>query len=239
MIRGLILYYLNIKETHGYEIQRFIQLSGIDSWAKIQSGSIYYALAKLEKEENIRIVAEEGIGQRERKIYGITEKGKKTLHTEMLKELNVPITTVGSSKYIVEPMLATLNKEEIQSVVEHHIEGLKQQLQYWKEWKKTKADDSGNKLMTLSFEITIRSLSDQIEWHEELLRHLEQYMEQSQSLKQCIQSFDADRFERFNNITSAVNSIDFAQKLKEKIQKNPELAIQDLDRIIEELKESK
>ena len=76
MIRGIILYYLNIKPTHGYEIQQFINFSGIDQWVNIQSGSIYYALTKLEKEKNISILREERIGSRLRKIYQITEKGK-------------------------------------------------------------------------------------------------------------------------------------------------------------------
>ncbi|WP_235689849.1 PadR family transcriptional regulator [Clostridioides difficile] len=59
MIRTLILYYLNIKPTHGYEIQKFLQVSGADRWTKIQSGSIYYALAKLEKDGGVRVLKEE------------------------------------------------------------------------------------------------------------------------------------------------------------------------------------
>jgi DNA-binding PadR family transcriptional regulator len=54
MIKLLLLYYLSVKPTHGYEIQRFIQENELDKWTKIQSGSIYYALAKLEKEGLIR-----------------------------------------------------------------------------------------------------------------------------------------------------------------------------------------
>ena len=75
MIRGLILYYLNIKPTHGYEIQLFIKVSGMDQWAKVQSGSIYYALNKLEKEKCIQVLREERTGSRVRKIYEITDLG--------------------------------------------------------------------------------------------------------------------------------------------------------------------
>lgn len=83
MIRGIILYYLNIKPTHGYEIQQFINMSGMDQWTKIQSGSIYYALTKLEKERNIAVCREERTGSRVRKIYEITEQGRTTLLEEM------------------------------------------------------------------------------------------------------------------------------------------------------------
>ena len=39
MVRILILYYLNIKTTHGYEIQKFIQETGLEQWTQIKSGS--------------------------------------------------------------------------------------------------------------------------------------------------------------------------------------------------------
>lgn len=76
MIRSLILYYLNVKPTHGYEIQKFLQIAGVDHWTKIQSGSIYYALAKLERKDCVEILREEKNGGRIRKIYAITQKGR-------------------------------------------------------------------------------------------------------------------------------------------------------------------
>lgn len=239
MIRGLILYYLNIKETHGYEIQRFIQISGMDRWTKIQSGSIYYALAKLEKEGNISIVAEKGTSQRARKIYAITDKGRKTLHDEMAQELQEPIVSIGSMKFITDPMLSTLEEREIRSIVTKHIEGLKEQMEYWKEWKAAKTDSEKVTLIDLSFDMSIRSLEDQILWHEELLKNLKTYIGESKSIERFIHSFDADRIEPVDDISETINQLDFAKKLKETILSNPELAIQDLDRIIEELKTKK
>ena len=83
MIRGIILYYLNIKPTHGYEIQQYISMSGMEQWTKIQSGSIYYALTKLEKEKNIAVIREEHTGARVRKIYEITDLGTEVLQLEL------------------------------------------------------------------------------------------------------------------------------------------------------------
>lgn len=239
MIRGLILYYLNIKETHGYEIQRFIQLSGMDRWTKIQSGSIYYALTKLEKEGNVAIVAEEGTGQRARKIYAITEKGKKTLHDEMAQELQEPIVSIGSMKFITDPMLSTLEESEIRTIVTKHIEVLREQMGYWKEWKAAKTNSGKVSLIDFSFDMSIRSLEDQILWHEELLKNLKTYIEESKLTESFIRSFAADRIEPPYDIVETVNQIDFAKKLKETIRSNPELAIQDLDRMIEEMKAKK
>ncbi|HHS9424310.1 TPA: PadR family transcriptional regulator, partial [Clostridioides difficile] len=101
MIRTLILYYLNIKPTHGYEIQKFLQVSGADRWTKIQSGSIYYALAKLEKDGGVRVLKEEKTGARIRKIYEITQSGKLELREEIQKELQMPIVPTGSNKFLL------------------------------------------------------------------------------------------------------------------------------------------
>ena len=121
MIRGIILYYLNIKPTHGYEIQQFINFSGIDQWINIQSGSIYYALTKLEKEKNIAILREERTGSRVRKIYEITEKGRETLVDEMRQELRAPLFKIGSPKFITSPILDTVPQEEAREIIDAHI----------------------------------------------------------------------------------------------------------------------
>ena len=239
MVKGLILYYLNIKSTHGYEIQRFTQISGIDQWAKIQSGSIYYALSKLEKSKDIEIVSEESVGQRSRKIYAITKKGRETLHKEMLSQLATPIANVGAAKFIVDPMLATLSENEIQDVIKKHVKELKESLKYWREWKEIKADPNKNRLTAISFELTIQSIQNQIQWHEELLSGLKEYKAESKSFEQFISSFNVERFEQNKEIVHDVNNIEFVQQLKEQIKNDPELAFKDLERILEKMKQEK
>ena len=119
MIRALILYYLSLKPTHGYEIQKYIQLNHMDSWTKIQSGSIYYALGKLEKEGILALQREWNIGSKAKKIYSITQKGK--------EELKRPIYEVGSDKFIAYPILQGVDKETIIAEVNEHIVELKKQ----------------------------------------------------------------------------------------------------------------
>lgn len=236
MIRALILYYLSIKNTHGYEIQRFVQMSGMDRWTKIQSGSIYYAIGKLEKEGNITMVAEEGTGLRSRKIYAITQKGKETLHNEMKQAMNQPIANVGSMKFVVDPILDVLSMEELKSILKNHVDALRKQLEYWREWKSVKAEEAEN-IVSLSFDLAIHSLQDQILWHEELQKNLASYKQQSQMMTRMIQSFNADEFDEAKNVISASDQLDYAKKLRSLIQENPEMAIKDLDRLIAELKQ--
>ena len=134
MVRGIILYYLNIKPTHGYEIQQFISLSGIDQWTNIKSGSIYYALAKLEKEKNVEVKREERTGSRVRKIYQITEQGRETLVEEMQQELGMPLFNIGSAKFITSPILATIPKVQMEEILKKHIDQLKENKKYWEFW---------------------------------------------------------------------------------------------------------
>jgi len=238
MIRGLILFYLNIKPTHGYEIQRFIQLSGVDKWARIQSGSIYYALSKLETEKNIIVLKEERTGSRVRKIFRITELGIITLHKEMQEALAAPIANVGSMKFITAPIISTLPKKEMIAILSKHISELKVQKEEWELLKKAQACDNQPKLIQLSFKRTIDSIDNQILWHEELLDNLDENILESSSMTEIIKTFDADRYEIQGKdlLEPPVPRVDFANGFKEAMKKDPKMAIDRLSKIIEELK---
>lgn len=238
MIRALILFYLNIKSTHGYEIQRFIQLSGINQWTKIQSGSIYYALAKLEKEGNISVVCEEQVGSRIRKVYKITEQGKATLKAEMCRELSEPIVEVGSFKFITEPMLSALEEEEMVPLLKKHIEELEETKKYWEKWKNIKGSDKASRLTSLSFDMTIHSIEDQILWHTELLNNLHSYKEQGQAMVEVIRSFESEHMEEAEDL-ELNRKIQFVENIKRTLKQYPEAAEKSLDQLIEEMKKMK
>jgi DNA-binding PadR family transcriptional regulator len=235
MIRGIILCYLKIKPTHGYEIQRYIQLSGVEQWAKIQSGSIYYALTKLEKEDNITVLREERTGSRVRKIYQITDKGIATLQEEMKEALNTPITNVGSIKFFTGPILYTLSKEDIISITKKHLRDLAEQKQYWTNWQNAKGGGKQSTLVDLSFEMTIQSIENQIKWHEELLNHLDTYIEESMEMMQMLKQFDVNLYEQQAGSKQTEQSIVYMERVKESMKDNPAM-LKNVDLLIEELK---
>jgi DNA-binding PadR family transcriptional regulator len=224
-----------MKPTHGYEIQKFLQVSNVDQWAKIQSGSIYYALTKLEKDKHIRVLREERTGSRVRKIYEITKSGKEELHLQMAEELDKPISNIGSMKFFTDPMLSTLNRDELIKIVTHHIVKLKEQKDYWEQWCAIKVDDSVPALNRLSFHMTIDSLGYQIRWHEELLTNLDYYISASKETEQIIKSIDFDLIEEKSSTTEEEQRLQYAIKLKNEILKDPENAVVNLDKIIGEL----
>lgn len=239
MIRALILYYLSIKPTHGYEIQKFIQLSGTDQWMKIQSGSIYYALTKLEKEKCIDVLREERTGSRVRKIYKITEHGMKEMHKEIMSVLQTPIAGTGSPKFIIEPMLSLLDESELKVAIQNHIKELEEKREYWKRWSDIKAGKDATKLVQLSFAMTINALEDQILWHKELLDNLELYLNEGDAMKNFILQFDVDSAETEVEVSEVDQKISYLNKIKDIIKDNPSKALDNLDLIVEELQRQK
>lgn len=190
MIKVLILYYLSIKSTHGYEIQKFIQLNHMDSWTKIQSGSIYYALSKLEKEGFIRLSSEEEAGGKTRKIYSITERGKKELVMMVRKELANPICEVGADKYILYPLLTAVDESEINRTVTSHIKELEEKKREMEGWQRLKQNESTLEVERISFEMMISSLDYQIQWHQALLSQLDRCMGESEKISRLISTCD-------------------------------------------------
>lgn len=190
MIKVLILYYLSLKPTHGYEIQKFIQVNHMDSWTKIQSGSIYYALAKLEKEGLIRLTAEVTVGAKQRKIYSITDAGRQELKQLVSQELRSPICEVGSDKFILYPLLTVSNRDEIQRVIGSYISELEQKKLELQKWQTVKIDSSTLEVEKLSFEMMLSNLDYQIKWHHALLSQLDECMERSKEVAQLIKTYD-------------------------------------------------
>lgn len=190
MVKVLILYYLSIKSTHGYEIQKFIQVNHMDSWTKIQSGSIYYALSKLEKEGLICLFSEEEAAGKTRKIYSITEKGKRELYTLVLQELSNPISEIGADKFVLYPLLTVADKPEIIRIITAHIEELGKKKSETEGWQRIKLASHALEVEKLSFEMMISSLDYQMKWHQALLSQLDQCMEESERIGRLILAYD-------------------------------------------------
>lgn len=237
MIRALILYYLNVKPTHGYEIQRFLQISGSDVWTKIQSGSIYYALSKLEKDGCIQVLREERTGARVRKIYEITDAGKTELQQDLQEELLSPIVLAGSDKFLLQNFLDELPKETLQSCLNKHLDDLKNQKDYWEKWKKAKIDEKSPRAEQIAFDMTLDSLKYQILWHEEILNHMDEYITIGLETQRVIKSIDfSDIDDAFSTNAEMTNDMLEIQRLRSEIITNPSNAAENVDKLISKLK---
>ena len=75
--RLILLGLLQRKNLYGYEIKHIIE-EHMGDWTSVAFGSIYFALAQLQKEKLIRKISEERKGRRPaRSVYEISESGRK------------------------------------------------------------------------------------------------------------------------------------------------------------------
>lgn len=85
-----ILGSLRYEDLHGYEITR--RLKAIEGFWYISPGNLYKALNALEREHMVTIARTEEFEGKIRKIYTITEKGKKAFDSWISKPANPPKT---------------------------------------------------------------------------------------------------------------------------------------------------
>lgn len=190
MVKIIILYYLNIKATHGYEIQKFIQASGFETWTNIKPGSIYYALSKMEKSGEVKLVREENRGSRVRRIYEITDLGIAELKKAIEKELNEPLVPLNIDKFILPITFNKLDKNEAISIIDERIKELYKKLEYWKHWRNIKINENSTKVEIISFDMTITNYEYEINWHKSLIEEFDLYYELSGKNEEFIRNFD-------------------------------------------------
>lgn len=231
MVKLIILYYLNIKSTHGYEIQKFIQATGLDVWAKVKSGSIYYALSKMEQKGEVELYKEEKHGSKVRKIYKITDKGKLELKKTIEQELTKPLMPIGTDKFIIPITFNKLDKKEASIIINNHIKSLYDTLDYWCYWKDIKINESTLDVERISFEMTINSIKDSIRWHKALIDDYDEYVKYSESQELMIKNIDFDEVEDPKDVIKSMHK-ERIHELREIILNNPEESKEALEELM-------
>lgn len=238
MVKLIILYYLNIKSTHGYEIQKFIQATGLDVWAKVKSGSIYYALSKMEKNGEVELYKEETNGSKVRKIYKITEKGKLELKNTIKQELDKPLMPIGIDKFIIPITFNRLDKEDAIKIISKHIKNLEETLYYWEYWKNIKINESTLDVEKISFEMTVSGIKESIRWHKAVIDEYDEYIKYSQSQELMIKNIDFGEVEEPKNINNEVNK-ERIEELREVILNNPKKSKEALEELMNLMSQGK
>lgn len=139
MVNLIILALLRQRPMHGYEIQQIIQTTRMDEWANLLSGSIYYALNKLEKEGLVRTEAEERTGARLRKVYAISEAGEQQFLTLVRESLKAMPHSVKSDFVVGLNWIEMVPKAEALSMIEQNIREVEQKLAEFQHGREIKA----------------------------------------------------------------------------------------------------
>ncbi|RDU23659.1 PadR family transcriptional regulator [Anaerosacchariphilus polymeriproducens] len=189
MVQLLILYFFSLKATHGYEIQKFIQLNHMDEWNNIQSGSLYYAIRKLERDGHICFVEKFGEGEKKKQIYKITEKGREMLHILALEEARKPLQSISCEKFLFYPIAASLTKNELVECITSQQSKLQQKMNNINQWYKEK-ESSGCAMEFVTLEYMKTSIENQLKWHQALLTHIDETIMAAQKISALIQKID-------------------------------------------------
>ena len=189
MVQLFILFFFSIKPTHGYEIQRFISLNRMSEWNNIKSGSIYYAIKKLEKDRYIRMIDKPEEGEKKKQIFEITQKGRDILKKLAYNEMSKPLQGAASEKFLLYPMIACLQKEEIIQCVERQISDLYAQKNRINNWRKEKNQEACSiEVITLDYMIT--TIESQIIWHKRMLDNVDNIIQDTHEIVKMIKDTD-------------------------------------------------
>lgn len=194
MVQLFILFFFSIKPTHGYEIQRFISLNRMSEWNNIKSGSIYYAIKKLEKDGYIRMIDKPEEGEKKKQIYEITERGRDILKTMAYNEMGKPLQGATSEKFLLYPIIAGLQKEEIIQCVENHISGLEEQKIRINDWRKEKEQEACS-IEVITLDYMIATVDSQIIWHKMMLENLDNIIQDTNKIVKLIKETDFMKYE--------------------------------------------
>ncbi|HEX2926092.1 MAG TPA: PadR family transcriptional regulator [Ruminiclostridium sp.] len=189
MVRLLILYYLSLKSTHGYEIQKFIQLNHMEEWNSIQSGSIYYAMSKLEAEGLIKLVGKMGGNEKSKRVFDITEAGRHKLSEMAFHELEKPLSNFSSDKFLIYPIVANLSKPEMTITINKHISSLQKKLSEINDWYDKKQGKVTN-IEKASFKYMRETVQNQIDWHRSFLDNIDETIAAVSKITDVIKAVD-------------------------------------------------
>ncbi len=125
-VRTLCLGILSFREASGYEIKKEIEEGQFSHFIDASFGSIYPALTQLNAEGLVTVRAEEQSGRPDKKVYAITETGRKAL-SEGLAQV------AAKDKYKSEFLFAMLLQEyltedQVSLAIDKQLHDLKQKV---------------------------------------------------------------------------------------------------------------
>ena len=165
---------------HGHQIRREAQVDRTDLWTDVKPGSLYGALHRMELEGVVTPVRTEQEGNRPaRTVYAITPAGLDELDAHRAEALR----TVRLSADPVDLALqhvATMPESQIRALLKDRYKQFEVRLSAWLNLRDM-AEPHLNRLGVLSFRHTELRLRAELEWHRELLDHLDEALAENRT----------------------------------------------------------
>lgn len=172
-LEASILGLLYEEPQYGYQLEKTIEGWGMRNWTQIGFSSIYYVLKKLEKKELVTSKLEKVEGKPSRKVFTITDLGRKTMK-EKLADL------LSWNKKSISPFdlgLAYLNYLEPAKVVEYlenYIESAQGRIKFLESSVKTQKELNAPYHVVALFSRPLVNLKTEMEWVEEFIEKIKE-----------------------------------------------------------------
>jgi len=170
-LEAAILGLIYEEPQYGYQLEKTIEGWGMRNWTQIGFSSIYYVLKKLEKKELVESKLEKVEGKPSRKVFTITELGRKTMK-EKLKDI------LSWNKKLINPFdlgLAYLNYLEPAKVIEYlenYRESAQGRIKFLESSVKTQEQMGAPYHVIALFSRPLTSLKTEIAWVDEFIEKI-------------------------------------------------------------------
>lgn len=156
---------------YGYQLEKTIEGWGMRNWTTIGFSSIYYVLKKLEKKELVSSKLEKVEGKPSRKVFTITDLGRKAME-EKIRDL------LSWNRKIVSPIdlgLAYLNylqPEEVIECLENYTESAQGRIKFLESSVRTQEELGAPYYVVALFSRPLASLKTEMAWVEEFIEKI-------------------------------------------------------------------
>jgi DNA-binding PadR family transcriptional regulator len=168
-VKSMLLGFLMKKPMTGYELRKLFSMS-FSFFSAISYGSIYPALKKMEREGLIVMSVEVQDGKPNRKVYAITDVGKKAF----VDSLSAPIELDRHRNSFLCRLFffAHMPREERARTATHYLEGIRQ-AQRDLETVRPEAEQYADPFQQLCLKFGERCLRDQLRNVEETIKSIQ------------------------------------------------------------------
>lgn len=166
-----ILGLLYEEPQYGYQLEKTIGGWGMRNWTQIGFSSIYYVLKKLEKKELVTSKLEKVEGKPSRKVFTITEMGRKSMKEKL-------VDILSWNKKLINPFdlgLAYLNYlegEEVIECLENYMESAQGRIKFLESSVKTQEEMGAPYPVVALFSRPLTGLKAEIEWIKEFIEKI-------------------------------------------------------------------
>ena len=167
--RLFVLGMLAQEPMHGYQIRKALVDSRTDTWAEVLAGSIYHALAAMEREGMVAVQQVESTGARSRSVYRVTRTGRAELRRLAKAAWAGPPNPFPTRLYSAISFMKILSRAERMAALASALERIEREIANWGQAIEVKSANLAPSAM-----LAMRNARGHLELDRELLKQLQE-----------------------------------------------------------------